>query len=99
MGIVPCAVKDRPRYAEIYFQCGVKPTTKLRQQKMLLQWTVIRLVLISAKFGICTVVGLNGTVIEAKIGTWIGTLACAYFSFNKCLIKTHDGSNVQFNTN
>ncbi len=29
--------------------------------------TVIRFVLISAKFGICTVIGLNGTLVETKI--------------------------------
>jgi hypothetical protein len=32
--------------------------------------TVIRFVSNNAKFGICTVVGLNGTLIEAKIRTW-----------------------------
>ncbi len=31
--------------------------------------TVARFPLISAKFGICTVVGLNGTLVEAKICT------------------------------
>jgi hypothetical protein len=31
--------------------------------------TVIRLVLINAKFGICIVAGLNGTLVEAKIRT------------------------------
>jgi hypothetical protein len=30
-------------------------------------YTVIRFVLNSTKFGICTVVGLNGTLVEAKI--------------------------------
>ncbi len=33
-------------------------------------YTVIRFVSISAKFGICTVVGLDGTLAEAKIRTW-----------------------------
>ncbi len=33
-------------------------------------YTVIRFVSISAKFGSCTVVGLNGTLVEAKIRTW-----------------------------
>jgi hypothetical protein len=32
--------------------------------------TVIRFVSISAKFGICTVVGLNETLFEAKLGTF-----------------------------
>jgi hypothetical protein len=31
---------------------------------------VIRSVSIGAKFGICIVVGLNGTLVEAKIRTW-----------------------------
>ncbi len=31
---------------------------------------VIRSVSISAKFGICSVVGLNGTLVEGKIHTW-----------------------------
>ncbi len=49
---------------------------------MLDMYTVTRFVSISAKFDICTVVGLNGTI--AEIRTW-GTL-CACFSFNKCSI-------------
>jgi hypothetical protein len=32
--------------------------------------TVIRFVSISAKFAICTIVGLNGKLVEAKIRTW-----------------------------
>ncbi len=48
-------------------------------------YTVIRFVSITAKFDICTVVGLNGTlVIKLKYAN--GTLECAYFSFNKCPI-------------
>ncbi len=33
----------------------------------------------------CTVVGLNGTLVEAKIYE-LGTLECAFFSFNMCLL-------------
>ncbi len=33
-------------------------------------YTVIRFVSQSAKFSICTVVGLNGTLVETKICTW-----------------------------
>jgi hypothetical protein len=41
--------------------------TFLRQEVK--RHTVIRCVSISAKFVICTVVGLNGTIVEAKIHT------------------------------
>jgi hypothetical protein len=37
---------------------------------VLLFCTVIRFVSISAKFGICNVVSLNGTLVEVKIRTW-----------------------------
>ncbi len=40
--------------------------------------TVIPFVSINAKFGICTVVGLNGTIVEAKIRTW-NTRMCVPF--------------------
>ncbi len=39
--------------------------------------TEIRFVSISAKFGICTVVFLNGTLVEAAIQYVLGTLECA----------------------
>ncbi len=35
-----------------------------------IHYTVIRFVSISAKFAICTVVGLNETIVEAKLHTW-----------------------------
>ncbi len=41
-------------------------------------YTVTRLVSISVKFGICIVVGLNGTIVEAKTGTF--SVPSAYFS-------------------
>ncbi len=47
--------------------------------------TVIRFLSISAKFGICTIVGLSGTLVVAKKYA-LATLECAYFGFNKCPI-------------
>jgi hypothetical protein len=46
--------------------------------------TVILFFPFSAKFGICAIVGLSGTLFEAKYK--LGILECAYFSFNKCPI-------------
>jgi len=62
-----------------------------------MKYSVIPFVSIGAKFGIYTVVGLNGTLVEAKLN--IGTLECAYFSFNKCPVYNHDGANAKFGTN
>jgi hypothetical protein len=42
-------------------------------------------------------VGLNGTLVKLKYA--IDTLECAYFSFNKCPIWTHDRGNAKFSTN
>jgi hypothetical protein len=39
---------------------------------------------VSAKFGTCTVVSLNGTLVVAKMFTL--TLECTHFIFNKCPI-------------
>ncbi len=44
---------------------------------------------IIAKFGTCTVVSVNETLVEAKICTF--TLETPHFIFNKCPIYTHDG--------
>jgi hypothetical protein len=52
------------------------------------QHTEIRSVSIGAKFCICTVVDLNGTLLKLKYA-----LECAYFSLNMCL-----GANVKFST-
>ncbi len=62
-------------------------------------YTVIRFVSITAKFDICTVVGLNGTLdIKRKYAN--GTLECAYFSFSNCPIQAPDASaNAKFSTN
>ncbi len=52
---------------------------------------------VSAKFGTCTAVSINGTLVEDKMGRFKG--ACAHFRFNKCPIYTHDGANAKFSTN
>jgi hypothetical protein len=52
---------------------------------------------VNAKFGTGTIVGLNGTLVEAK--RFIFTLECTHFIFNKCPIYTHNGANAKFNTN
>ncbi len=59
--------------------------------------TVIRFVLVSAKFGTCTVVGVNGTLVEDKMRGFKGEWA--HFSFNKCPIYTHDSASDKFSTN
>ncbi len=59
--------------------------------------TVIRFVWVSAKFGTCTVVSVNGTLVEAKMFTF--TLESTQFIFNKCPIYTHDGASAKFSTN
>jgi hypothetical protein len=59
-------------------------------------YTVIRFVLVSAKFGTCTVVSVNGTLGEDKMRRFKGE--CAHFSFNKCPIYTHDGASAKFST-
>ncbi len=57
---------------------------------------VIHFVSITAKFGICTIVGLNGTLVDIEAKNALGTLECAHFSFKKL---THDGANAKFSTN
>ncbi len=59
--------------------------------------TVIRFVWVSAKFGTCTVVSVNRTLIEDKMRSFKGE--CAYFSFSKCPICNHDSTRVKFSTN
>ncbi len=46
---------------------GARQSTNLAE---LYYCTVIRFVSTSAKFGICTVVGLNGTLVEDKMRTF-----------------------------
>ncbi len=60
------------------------------------RYTVIRFLLVSAKFGTCTVVSVNGTLVEAKMCTF--TLEYTHFIFNKCPIYTHDGASAKFST-
>jgi hypothetical protein len=59
--------------------------------------TVIRFLYVSAQFGTCTVVSINGTLVEGKMLRFEGE--CAHFSFDMCLIYTHDGANAKFSTN
>jgi hypothetical protein len=51
----------------------------------ILSHTVIPFVSVGAKFAICTVVGLNGTLVETKIYAHSSVLS-AYFNFSKCPI-------------
>ncbi len=60
-------------------------------------YTVIRFVSVSAKFGTCTVVRVNGTLVEAKMCTF--TLESTHFIFNKCPIYTHGSASAKFSTN
>ncbi len=62
-----------------------------------MECTVIRFVLVSAKFSTCTVVNVNGTLVEDKMRRFMGE--CAHFKFNKCPIYTHDGASAKFSTN
>ncbi len=57
--------------------------------------TVISFVSIIAKFGICTVVGLNGILVESKIRTW-DTGMCM---FSLQPVSQNDGPNAEFSTN
>jgi hypothetical protein len=60
-------------------------------------YTVIRFVWVSAKFGTCTVVSVNGKLVEAKMCTF--TRESTHFIFNKCPKYTHDGASAKFSTN
>ncbi len=60
-------------------------------------YTVIRFLWVSAKFGICTVVSINGTVVEDKMRKFKDE--CENFSFSKCPIYTDDGASAKFSTN
>ncbi len=61
------------------------------------RYTVIRSVWVSAKFGTCTVVSVNGTLVEDKMLRFKGE--CAQLSFDKCPIYTDDGASAKFGTN
>ncbi len=59
--------------------------------------TVIRSLWVSAKFGICTVESVNGTLIEDKMRRFKDE--CTHFIFKKCPIYTYDGASAKFITN
>ncbi len=58
---------------------------------LVLPHTVIRFLWVRAKLGTCTVVSVNGTLVEAKMCTF--TLESMHFLFNKCPIYTHGGAS------
>ncbi len=58
--------------------------------------TVIRFLWVSAKFGTCTVVSVNGTQVEDKMRRFKGE--CAQFSFNRCPVYTHNGASAKSST-
>ncbi len=59
-------------------------------------YTIIRFVRVRAKFVICTVVSVNGTLVEDKMRIFKGE--SAKFIFNKCPIYTRDGASAKFST-
>ncbi len=59
--------------------------------------TFIRFVWVSAKFGICTVVGVNETLVEAKMCKF--TLESTHIIVNKCTIYKQDSASAKFRTN
>jgi hypothetical protein len=60
-------------------------------------YTVNCFVWVSAKFGTCTVVSVNETLVEEKMRRFKGEYA--HFSCNKCLIYTLDSASAKFSTN
>jgi hypothetical protein len=60
-------------------------------------YTIIRFVWVSAKLGTCTVVSVNGTLVEAKMCVF--NLESTHFIFNKCPIYTDDDASAKFSTN
>ncbi len=52
---------------------------------------------VSAKFGTCTVVSVNGALVEDKMRRFKGE--CAHFSVKKCPIYTHDGASDKLSNN
>ncbi len=61
------------------------------------EYTVNRFVWVIARFGTCTFVSVNLTLVEDKMLWFQGE--CAHFSCNKCLIYTLDGASAKFSTN
>ena len=66
-------------------------------KEMCFSYTVIRFLQVGAKFDTCTVVSVNGTLVEAKMCTF--TLESTHFIFNKRHIYTHAGASAKFSTN
>ncbi len=79
---------------------GTKFTNWKRARSRLSQvasnFTVIRFLWVSAKFGTCTVVSVNLTIDEDKMRRFKGE--CAQLSFHKWPIYTHDGASAKFRT-
>ncbi len=71
--------------------------SKIKNHKEVTNSTVIRFVRVSAKFGTCTVVSVNGTHVEDKMRIFKGE--CEHFSFIECPNYTHDGASAKFSTN
>ncbi len=61
------------------------------------KYNVILFVRVSAKFGTCTVMSVNGTLVEDKMFRFKGE--CAHFWFNKCPIYTHDSASSKYSNN
>ncbi len=57
---------EQTLYCSMYFTIGNR-TTHCSYLVPQLLYTIIRFVSVSANFGTCTVVGLNGTLVEAKM--------------------------------
>ncbi len=60
-------------------------------------YTVIRFLWVSDKFGTCTDVSVNRTLVEDKMDRFKGE--CAHFSYKKCTIYIHDGASAKFSAN
>ncbi len=60
-------------------------------------YTVIRFLWDGVKFGTCTFVSVNWTLVESKMCTF--TFETKHFIFNKCPIYTHAGASAKFSTN
>jgi|694.fasta_scaffold130769_3 hypothetical protein len=64
---------------------------------IIVYYTVIRFVWVSAKFGTCPVVSVNEALVEAKTGTF--TFEYSHFICNKFPIYTYDGASAKSSTN
>ncbi len=60
------------------------------------QKTISRFMWVSDKFGTCTVVSVNRTLVEYKMRRFKDEFA--HFSLNKCPIYTDDGASDKFST-